>query len=247
MKAVNRGECIRVLSVSLLIAAGLFAVEAMVFLPQAAAQASPAAATSEMRSDSAREITVTADAVSFLPPDAVEIRIAVDASAPTAQAAQAMAAEKLGVAIDGARKILPQGLTSSEDAAKYLPPGSANTAVSVTQMAVISSPALDKSGALIDALTKGTGARLAAVRFFVKDRTAEKAATSKEAVERAKKKAEAAAAAAGLSLGPVLSINLVEESANKLVRLREEQGDAEQLTGGEDYQVVASVSFGIVK
>ncbi len=194
-----------------------------------------------------KEIAVTADAVIFLPPDAAEVRIAVDASAPTAQAAQALAAEKMGMAVDTARKVMPPGSAVSEDGLKFAPANTAGGTVTVSQMSTVSLTALEKTGSVIDALTKGTGVRLVSVRYFVRDRTSEKAAANRDAVERARKKAEAAAAAAGLTLGSVTSINLVEETANKLVRLREAQGEAEQYTGGEDYQVIAAVSFSVAK
>jgi hypothetical protein len=198
----------------------------------------------------AEQITVQGESFGTIAPDTVEIRLLVEGNGASAQAASASATKKQTALSEALNKLALNELKISSEGEKYLGPNNsetitANQPVSVRKMIQIEMGALDKTALVIDESLKSGASAVTEVSFQVRKESPAKLALISEATLRSKQKAEAVARAAGVKLGFLLSVVLSEEPEMKLVRMREQRGESEEMPGAKDFKVTALASFSL--
>lgn len=162
-----------------------------------------------------RTITMTGLGSVAAPPDQVEIFTSVECDGATAAAALAANSRSMNAVYAVAKKF---GLSEKTVATSNfsLQPlreerkaagNGGITGYRVANSVTISAAEIAKAGALIDALVAAGANQISAVRFSLRDETPLLTVARKAAVTDATEKATTIARAAGVSLGPVLSIS----------------------------------------
>lgn len=159
-----------------------------------------------------RAITVTATGTATGTPDTLTVQLGVQTQAKTAAAALDANNTKATALIAALTKqgIAKKDLATSDLAIypTYSENGTAITGYQVTNTVTATLRNVDKAGAVIDAAARAAGdaIRLNQVGFSFDDDTALRAAARADAVKNAMAQAKQLAAAAGVAVGPVLSI-----------------------------------------
>ena len=168
-------------------------------------------------------IRVTGEAKVTAQPDRVQIDIGVTTRAPSSQEAAAQNARQVEAVLDAVRKatgpaaVLKTISYSLNPNYEYHSSGEPTvtgyTAANVVQVTLDD---LDKIGSVIDSATQAGANHVQGIQFTLRDQDAVRAQALREAAIRARAEAEVLAAALGLKVVRVLS---VEESSPRLVPL----------------------------
>ena len=170
-------------------------------------------------------IRVTGDARVTAKPDRVQIDIGVTTRAQQSQEAAAQNARQVDAVLAAVRKaagptaVLKTISYSLNPNYQYHPNGGeptlqGYTAVNVVQVTL---DELGKIGAVIDAATQSGANRVEGIQFTLRDQYAVRAAALREAASRARAEADVLAAALGLK---VLRVLTVEEQSPRVVPVR---------------------------
>jgi uncharacterized protein len=170
-------------------------------------------------------IRVTGDARVTAKPDRVQIDIGVTTRAPLSQDAAAQNARKVDTVLAAVRKaagptaVLKTISYSLNPNYQYHPNGGeptleGYTAVNVVQVTL---DELGKIGAVIDAATQSGANHVQGIQFTLRDQDAVRAEALREAALRARAEADVLAAALGLK---VLRVLTVEEQSPRVVPMR---------------------------
>ncbi|HVH02629.1 MAG TPA: SIMPL domain-containing protein [Amaricoccus sp.] len=176
--------------------------------------------------DVGRRITVTGAAEAEAVPDLATVTAGVSTRADTAETALATNAETMTAvlaALDAAgierRDVqtsqLSLGPLYASDAESDAPP--AVVAYEASNLVTVRVRAIDGLGAAIDALAKAGANQLQSLSFDVSDPKPALDTARKQAVADARARAELYAAAAGVTLGPVLSISETTQSPGPIM------------------------------
>jgi uncharacterized protein len=148
-------------------------------------------------------------------PDVAVLRIGVQAEAPSVADARQRAAQAMGAMLDALRrggvaeKDVQTSRLSVEPRYRYSERAPELTGFLVTNGTTVKVRAIDRTGALLDAALAAGGneARLESISFTIDDPSALESRARQAAVAEARRKAGTLAAAAGVRLGPPLSIS----------------------------------------
>ena len=149
-----------------------------------------------------------------VPPDTASVTIGVDIIKPTLGEAQEEATKQATAVIDAlkAAGVADKDIQTEYFSVNILRDYSENadptqiTGFEIVNQLNVTVRDTDKLGDLLDAAVNAGANSIYGVNFFVEDQTAAATEARKEAVDDARKKAEELASAAGMTLGPVVSI-----------------------------------------
>jgi uncharacterized protein len=202
--------------VSTVLYAGLVAVCGVSAAPAPAETAAAAAPLSSIR--------VTGEARVSARPDRVQIDIGVASEAPLSQQAAAANARELEAVLAAVRRAAGPGaelrtLSYSLSPKYQYHPGAEPTLSGYTALNVVEVTLDDlaRIGDVVDAATRSGANRVRGIQFTLRDQDAVRAQALKEAATRARAEADVLAAALGLRILRVLS---VEESSPRFVPIR---------------------------
>jgi uncharacterized protein YggE len=150
-----------------------------------------------------------------VPPDTASVNIGVDIIKPTLDEAQSQATDQANAVIAALKDagIDPADIQTSYYSVNILRDYSENadptqiTGFEVTNQLQVTVRDTDKLGEILDASVQAGANSIYGVNFLVSDQTAAASQARVKAVDDARAKAEELAAAAGLSLGPVVAIS----------------------------------------
>jgi len=189
-----------------------------------------------------RQITVQGAAEADAVPDLATVTAGVDTRAETAAAALADNSETMTAifaAIDAAgierRDVQTSQLTLTPVYEPYRDDAEAPPAVvayEASNLVTVRVRAVDALGAVIDAVAQAGANRLQGVSFEVADPKPHLDAARKQAVADARARAELYARAAGVALGPVVSIRETVEVPGPIMMRAEAAGDAPPIAAG---------------
>ena len=152
-------------------------------------------------------------------PDTMTIELGVETRAPTAQEAMARNAEKAGQVNEALRcaGVAEDDIQTSNLSVNpvFNDTGETIRAYQVVNSVTATLHQLEQAGAVIDAAAAvaGDDIRVHGVNFSIEDTSDLVARARREAVERARAEADQLAAAAGLELGDVISVEQVGDEA----------------------------------
>jgi len=160
------------------------------------------------------QIRASAEAVIRARPDQAQIELGVSSQAATAQAAATQNAAQLEAVLSRLRKLLGQKAEIRTAAYSLVPnyryprDGGKPEIVSytATNILLIESRDLDQLGALIDAATQAGANTIHSLRFLLRNEDAVRLEALRQATQKARANAEAMAAAAGMKILRVISI-----------------------------------------
>jgi uncharacterized protein YggE len=189
-----------------------------------------------------RQITVQGAAEADAVPDLATVTAGVDTRAETAAAALADNSETMTAifaAIDAAgierRDVQTSQLTLNPVYEPYRDDAEAPPAVvayEASNLVTVRVRAVDSLGAVIDALAQAGANRLQGVSFEVADPKPHLDAAREQAVADARARAELYARAAGVALGPVVSIRETVEVPGPIMMRAEAASDAPPIAAG---------------
>src|SRR5215475_2463071 len=184
--------------------------------------AASAAATALAQQPPVSSIRVTGDARVTAKPDRVQIDIGVTTRAALSQDAAAQNAREVDAVLAGVRKVGGPTATlrtisyALNPNYQYHPKGGEPTIEGYTALNVVqvTLDELGKIGAVIDAATESGANQVQGIQFTLRDQDAVRAQALREAALRARAEADVLAAALGLK---VLRVLTVEESSPRFV------------------------------
>lgn len=149
-----------------------------------------------------------------VPPDTAQVNIGVDVIKPTLGEAQATATAQATAVIDALKEagIAAEDIQTDYFSVNILRDYSENadptliTGFEIVNQLRVTVRNTDQLGELLDAAVNAGANSIYGVTFYVDDQTAASSEARVEAVENARVKAEELAAAAGMTLGPVVAI-----------------------------------------
>ncbi len=161
-----------------------------------------------------RQLTVTGEGVSSAVPNLAIIRLGVQAEAETAAAALSDMAARLETVINGlvAAGVVRDDLTTSTLSLRERfdqngsNPGSGGSGYVASSILSVRTQAMGQIGALLDAAVTGGANQIEGISFTVANTEAALTEARRIAVAQARAKAEVLAEAAGVTLGPLLTI-----------------------------------------
>jgi len=163
-------------------------------------------------------VRATADAVASAKPDRVRVNIGVVTTAPTAREASAQNAKQLETVLASLRRALGPS-TEIQTASYYLNPihryekdtgGSVITGYSAGNTVQVTTGDLAAAGRIIDTATQSGANSVQSLEFLLKDDRAVRSQALRDAATQARADAEAMAAALGLKVLRVLSVEQSE-------------------------------------
>jgi hypothetical protein len=174
----------------------------------------PLAVTAQEAASRAAQIRATGEAVVRARPDQAQIELGVSTQAPTAQAAAAQNAAQLEAVLARLRKLLDRKAEIRTATYSLVPnyryPREGGkpeiTGYTATNIVLIESRDLEGLGSLIDAATQAGANTIHSLRFLLRDEDAVRLEALRQATQKARANAEAMAAAAGLKILRIVSI-----------------------------------------
>jgi uncharacterized protein YggE len=174
----------------------------------------PLAVPAQEAAARAAQIRATGEAVIRARPDQAQIELGVSTQAPTAQAAAAQNAAQLEAVLARLRKLLDRKAEIRTATYSLVPnyryPREGGkpeiTGYTATNLVLIESRDLEGLGSLIDAATQAGANTIHSLRFLLRDEDAVRLEALRQATQKARANAEAMAAAAGLKILRIVSI-----------------------------------------
>jgi uncharacterized protein YggE len=174
----------------------------------------PLAVPAQEAAARAAQIRATGEAVIRARPDQAQIELGVSTQAPTAQAAAAQNAAQLEAVLARLRKLLDRKAEIRTATYSLVPnyryPREGGkpeiTGYTATNIVLIESRDLEGLGSLIDAATQAGANTIHSLRFLLRDEDAVRLEALRQATQKARANAEAMAAAAGLKILRIVSI-----------------------------------------
>jgi uncharacterized protein YggE len=174
----------------------------------------PLAVPAQEGASRAAQIRATGEAVIRARPDQAQIELGVSTQAPTAQAAAAQNAAQLEAVLARLRKLLDRKAEIRTATYSLVPnyryPREGGkpeiTGYTATNIVLIESRDLEGLGSLIDAVTQAGANTIHSLRFLLRDEDAVRLEALRQATQKARANAEAMAAAAGLKILRIVSI-----------------------------------------
>jgi uncharacterized protein YggE len=174
----------------------------------------PLAVPAQEAAARAAQIRATGEAVIRARPDQAQIELGVSTQGPTAQAAAAQNAAQLEAVLARLRKSLDRKAEIRTATYSLVPnyryPREGGkpeiTGYTATNIVLIESRDLEGLGSLIDAATQAGANTIHSLRFLLRDEDAVRLEALRQATQKARANAEAMAAAAGLKILRIVSI-----------------------------------------
>jgi uncharacterized protein YggE len=174
----------------------------------------PLAVPAQEAASRAAQIRATGEAVIRARPDQAQIELGVSTQGPTAQAAAAQNAAQLEAVLARLRKLLDRKAEIRTATYSLVPnyryPREGGkpeiTGYTATNIVLIESRDLEGLGSLIDAATQAGANTIHSLRFLLRDEDAVRLEALRQATQKARANAEAMAAAAGLKILRIVSI-----------------------------------------
>ena len=200
--------------------------------------------------DIPREIAVSADATVYLAADSVRITALIEETGAAAEISFAAATAKSKLVQEALKKVDRTVLLTTRgervvDAASKSSTMSQNTAKRSEIYIAAETKDLSKAAALIDAAISAGAKEVSDVEYSSRGVQKAHLDAVQEATLRAKKKAELLASLLSVSLGKVLSANVIEQPAAEVLRFNNKRGVDVSHYNEKEFHVPVTLRFSL--